>query len=121
MAILGHTEILGNLKVKRDADIKGKINVKGQIISSVPTGVPPFVISSTTEVENLRAATAKHADTASSATYAGSAVSADTLTATLVIGRGGTGISSYQKGDMLYASNNNVLTTLGTSTSDNGK
>jgi hypothetical protein len=61
-----------------------------QITSTVATGTPPLVVASTTEVANLKAATATLATTATSATNATNATTAATVSTTVASGAVGT-------------------------------
>jgi hypothetical protein len=70
------------------------ISTSGQITSTVATGTPPLVVSSTTLVPNLNVALATN------------------VTGVVAAINGGTGQSTYTTGDTLYASATNTISKL---------
>lgn len=99
----------------------GNISTVGQLVSTVATGTPPLSVSSSTVVDNLNA---DLLDGQQGSYYQNAS---NINNGTLSVNRGGTGLTSYSVGDIVYASasttlakvaigsNNHVLTSNGSS------
>lgn len=64
----GTTTLSGATIISNGSGTVTTLKATGQITSTVSTGTPPFVVSSTTEVVNLRSATSGTSNTATTAT-----------------------------------------------------
>lgn len=117
----GFIRTLGNFIPNNDgADDLGsasfqynRLYLDNQLISSLATGTAPFVVASTTKVANLNA---DLLDDQTGSYYLDLANATGTLDETL----GGTGLTSYTLGDLLYASAANTLSKLAGNTSTTG-
>lgn len=87
--------------------------MSGQLTSTLATGTAPFSVASTTKVANLNA---DLLDDQTGSYYLDLANASGTLDETL----GGTGLTSYTLGDLLYASASNTLSKLAGNTSTTG-
>lgn len=89
------------------------LSLSGQLTSTLATGTAPLVVASTTKVANLNA---DLLDDQTGSYYLDLANATGTLDETL----GGTGLTSYTLGDLLYASASNTLSKLAGNTSTTG-
>lgn len=91
-------DVIGNLVI--DGNVESKV-----LISNVSSGTSPLTIASTTKVSNLNV---DRLDDQEGAYY----LDLNNSTGTLAITKGGTGLSTYTTGDILYSSANNTLSKL---------
>lgn len=103
---------VGTATPSEKLEVSGKGRFSDQIVSTLASGTAPFSLASTTVVTNLNAdlLDGKHASELALATHTHS--TADLTVGTLAAARGGTGQSSFAKGDLLVASDASTLTRL---------
>lgn len=94
--------------------VTGGVTVSTQFTSTVATGTAPFVVSSTTTVANL-SASYLNGNTGSyfvaRSNHTGTQAFS-TITGTVPVDQGGTGLTSYTSGDILYATGSTTLSKL---------
>jgi len=96
----------GILDLQVGGSSKVSVNNSGQIVSTVATGTAPLTVASTTKVTNLNADLLN----GQSASYYTNASNINA--GTLGIANGGTGLTSFLQGDLVYASAANTLSAL---------